>query len=878
MMVSRSAVWYKIALLTGFLLTLAAGEAYSQGNFSSNQSGNWSNSAIWTLTGGVDGDNIPDANDNVIISAGHTVTVNVAANATSVTLSNAGAAAVLTLGADLSVSGNVTLNDPANASTTNQINVGAFTLTVGGTLTVNGGGGAGSRLGVLSIGTGTVDAVNITVEADVDAQISFTGAGFMFVSGTYIHGPTSTFTQGTVIFDGAAQTIDEDATYYNLTLSGSGTKSLNNVNTTTNVSNSLVVNAGITLELNSENLTVGDLQGSGTIQNNSATRNLTVGSNNASTTFSGVIQNAGGVIALVKNGTGTLELSGNNSYSGITTINAGTIRLGASGTSPNSPLGTTTNRTTVVSGATLDLNGFTLATAEPLTLNGTGVGGAGALINSSATGVSYSGLITLGSNASVVADAGGINLTNTGNITGATFGLTLGGTGNGSLSSAVNTTSGAVTKAGTGRWTVSGNSTYTGLTTISAGTLRLGGAGSGANTPLGTVTSGTTVSNGAVLDLNGFNLSIAEALTVNGTGIASGGALTNSSVTNVTYSGLLTLASSSSIVASAGTISLTNIGTISGAGFDLTLGGSTGGSVSSIIGTGTGRVLKEGAGTWTLSGSNTFTGGVIINAGTLQAGNAGAMNSGAPNELTFGAGTSGVFRLNGFDITVSNLNSDPVVGTPIVENGVAGTRTLTVNTSGSSTYEGILRNGAAGTLALTKSGTGALTLNGNNSYTGTTTLSAGTLNINSGTAIGSGTFTIGGGVIDNTSGGAVALSSNNAQNWNGNFTFTGTNDLDLGTGPVTLSSNRTVSIDGGELTVGGVIGGAFSVAKSGAGALTLNGANTLTGFTLNAGTINIGNTTALGAASGTLTINGGTIDNTSGAAITTPSYPINLNA
>ena len=77
-----------------------------------------------------------------------------------------------------------------------------------------------------------------------------------------------------------------------------------------------------------------------------------------------------------------------------------------------------------------------------------------------------------------------------------------------------------------------------------------GAAGGATNTPLGTTGTGTTVTGGAVLDLNGFTLGTAEPLTLNGTGIANGGALTNSSATAVTYSGLITLGSASSIVAS----------------------------------------------------------------------------------------------------------------------------------------------------------------------------------------------------------------------------------------------------------------------------------------------------------------------------------------
>src|SRR4029077_18849597 len=98
------------------------------------------------------------------------------------------------------------------------------------------------------------------------------------------------------------------------------------------------------------------------------------------------------------------------------------------------------------------------------------------------------------------------------------------------------------------------------------------------------------------------------------------------------------------------------------------------------------------------------------------------------------------------------------------------------------------------------------------------------------------------------SGGAITLSNNNAQAWNADFAFTGTQNLNLGTGAVTLGASRTVTVNGSTLTVGGVISGSgFSLTKAGSGTLTLSGANTYTGgTTLNAGTLNINNASALG--------------------------------
>jgi autotransporter-associated beta strand protein len=149
----------------------------------------------------------------------------------------------------------------------------------------------------------------------------------------------------------------------------------------------------------------------------------------------------------------------------------------------------------------------------------------------------------------------------------------------------------------------------------------------------------------------------------------------------------------------------------------------------------------------------------------------------------------------------------------------------------------------------------------------------GTLNINKATALGTGTLTISGGTIDNTSAGDITLSNNNPQSWGASFTYTGgTRSLNMGTGAVTLTASPTVTVSGNTLIVGGAIGGAYAITKAGAGTLTLSGNNTFTdgtnGVTLNAGTLNINSATALGGATGKFTISSGTIDNTSAGDIT----------
>jgi len=638
------------------------------------------------------------------------------------------------------------------------------------------------------------------------------------------------------------------------------------------VTGALSVASGKTLTLGSDT-SVGDLQGSGTITN-SVAMTLTI-NNTASATYSGVLSNGTGALSLTKSGAGTLTLSGASTYTGATTISAGVLKLGAAGSGANTPLGTVAAGTTVADGAALDLNGFTLATAEALTLNGLGIASGGALTNSSATAASYSGLITLGSSSSIRTDAGDINITNTGTITGAGFDLYLAGSGNGSLASVLGTGAGYLVKNGTGMWTVSGNSTYTGLTIINAGILQLGAAGSNPNTPLGMVTGGTTVAAGAALDLNGFTLGTAEPLTLNGAGISSGGALTNSSATAATYSGLITLGSDSRIATDAGDINLTHPGTITGVNLWLYLGGSGNGSLASILGTTTGRLIKYGTGTWTVSGNSTYTGITEIVEGTLKLGAAGIatdtplgttgletiVTAGAALDLNgFALATDEPLTLNGTGIlsggALTNSSATAVNYTGLITLGSASsivTNPGGINIANAGTILGAygltlggLGNGSlvsilgTGTGSLTKSGAGTWTLSAANTFTGGTTLNAGKLIINNAAALGTvaGTFTITGGTIDSTV--ALITTLNYPQAWKGDFTFTGTQDLNLGTGAVTLfGGDRQVTVSAGTLTVGGAVSPHnYNLTKAGAGTLSF-GANpvTLNGLTISAGTL-----------------------------------------
>ena len=282
---------------------------------------------------------------------------------------------------------------------------------------------------------------------------------------------------------------------------------------------------------------------------------LTDGGDNTSTLFSGIIQDGSSTTALTKAGSGTLTLSGANTYTGGTTISAGTLQIGNAGTS-GSLTGNVTdngifafNRTDTVTfggdisgtgafqqngtGTTIfsGTNTYSGATAVNA---GTLAGGAtNALSGSSALTVAGGAFLDLGGfNQTIGSLAGSGTVTNSGGASPAT--LTEGGDNTSTLFSGIiqdGSSTTALTKAGSGTLTLSGTNTYTGATTIDGGTLVVNG--SIASSSL------TTVNTGGALTGTG---------TVGNTSIASGGIFQPGSATpgsSMTVTGTLGFASGS---------------------------------------------------------------------------------------------------------------------------------------------------------------------------------------------------------------------------------------------------------------------------------------------------------------------------------------------
>jgi fibronectin-binding autotransporter adhesin len=276
-------------------------------------------------------------------------------------------------------------------------------------------------------------------------------------------------------------------------------------------------------------------------------------------------------------------------------------------------------------------------------------------------------------------------------------------------------------------------------------------AGSGSNniTAIGINASGNTLTiSGANNGGNGIVLTAASLASGSIGGTTGSLVVVNGSQNWANNNATLPLNVSTGITAFSGATTLTLNGT--GAG-GVVLGGVIGNGGGTL-----GLVLNQ-AGLTQITGSNTFTGGVTINSGTVQLGNASAFNSTTPNTLTFGSASTGDLQLNGNSIAVASLNTNATTpGTTIVENASATAATLTVKATGQNTFAGTVQDGTGGgALSLALSGTGSLNLSGTISTSGSVTVGSGTTLTESGTDTSTGATSVSGG-------GTIVLAANSS--------------------------------------------------------------------------------------------------------------------
>lgn len=440
-----------------------------------------------------------------------------------------------------------------------------------------------------------------------------------------------------------------------------------------------------------------------------------------------------GSLSVTQFGSGKTTLSGaTNTYTGTTTVSGGILAP----TLATALSGYTTSGNVI-------FNGGTVAATMG---NGTTTGWSTAQVDSLLTyATKTSGALGI--------DTNNADLTQWTAFTTTNFGSALG-----------------LTKLGANKLILNQANSYTGATTVSGGILRVD-----ANNALGTTAAGTTVSNGAALYLNGVNYATAEALSINGTGISNSGALVN--IGTSTYAGQVTAATDSTINTGGGNLTFTGGLVKNGTKLTLTGGGTVNVNTTAISGASAGSDLIVDHTTVNLDVANTYNGPTYIrNGGMINANVTDALpitngrspiimddsGTGASN-LTLGASQS-VASLTGASTSTVNLSNN----------------TMTIGAdSGTTTFAGAI-SGNGGSLVKDKASTQILT--GASSYTGPTTVNAGTLKVD-----GAGTIT---GSVEVKSGGT--LSGNGSIS--GPLQVSGAVNGSLGfTGNVTINSTGSMS-------------------------------------------------------------------------------------
>ena len=393
-------------------------------------------------------------------------------------------------------------------------------------------------------------------------------------------------------------------------------------------------------------------------------------------TYGNVIQGAGNVIETGGSGAGLTSLTAINTYTGTTTVQAGTLQMGnlqAFGSTSGITVGSTST-----SAATLDFNGYSIA--NPISINGTGVSSLGALVNnSSTTAVNESGLITVSSNANIGGN-GSKSLTFSGGIAST---LTSGNPSN------------TLSKVGTDTVILTNTTNYNvASTNVTGGTLQIG-----ANNTLGTTTA-TLGSNPVVLS-NGANV-----LFTSGSATTISNAISGAGNVSANITGTLIVGTATNGITLTGTasntpsINLTASGSITQSGILSIANASSTNANINLTTTTSGSAITTAAITGTTTGTGLVNvaieanGGVITVPSAITANNVSIDNTNGSINATTGAITAGVASANSAstagvivsgsisatgNLNIAGANSGSLVGVNVT--APVSANTITVNGS-----------------------------------------------------------------------------------------------------------------------------------------------------------------------------------------------------
>lgn len=722
--------------------------------------------------------------------------------------------------------GGLTLAGGAESLSGTNTYSGGTSIANGATLTLTGTGSVANSSGLSDNGTFNISATTagaavrslsgngtVTLGSNILTLTAASGGfggvagglgGLAVTGGSEVLSGTNTYAGGTSIGSGAT-----------LALSGTGSVAS---------SAGVADNGTFDISATSAGASVRSLSGSGTVNLGAQTLTLT----NAADTFAGGIAGAG---ALAISG-GTETLTGSSNYQGGTTISGGgtaviaaDAALGAAGGVLNLSGGTLATTATITTARDLTLTGngtFDTSAATELTDLTGNVSGSGTLIKSGGGTLTLCGAVGNTGGTSVM--AGVLNLCGNDTATGSTAvasGATLALSATGSVADA----SAVVVN---GNLDISGTSTGASLQNLSGS----GMVGLGAQSLTLTNANGTFA--GSIAGSGGFNvaggsetLSASNAYT-GGTSIATGATLVLSAAGSIAASATLIDQGTFDISATssgASVQSLSGNGVVTLGAQNLTLTDANDTFAGAINGAGG---LNVTGGSETLTGTNTYLGGTAIAAGaTLALSGGGSI-----------ASSSGIVDNGTLDVSASSagVSAQSISGAGTL---ALGAQTLSL-TNASGTFAGV----AEGTGGITVSG-GTESFSGVNTYSGVTAIGAGAA-----VALAGNGSIAGSSIMDD---GTFDISAGNA----------GSSVRSLaGTGAVTLGA-QTLTLTNASDTFAGTIAGLGGIAVTG-GTETLSGTNAYEGGTAisNGGMLVVASDAALGAISGALSLNNGTLQTT----------------